>query len=116
MQLNKKKLLNISEVSKLINLPSYTIRFWGKKFKQIRPIILSGKRRYYATKDIDLIKFIKFLLKEEKLTIEGAKKLLNTKINKLDDYKGSSIKDNYISKKLKLKSRLLLEKIKKLKK
>ena len=84
----------IGEVAKeldLINkktghLQTHTIRYWETQFKQIRPIIRAGKRRYYSLKDLKLIKYIKFLLKEKGLTISGAKKILNaTGSDLLDD-------------------------------
>ena len=59
------------------NLPTHTIRFWEKEFKQIKPKILSGNRRYYDEKNIKLIKKVHFLLKEQGMTINGVKKLLN---------------------------------------
>ena len=75
----------IGEVAKeldLVNkktghLQTHTIRYWETQFKQIRPIIRAGKRRYYSLKDLKLIKYIKFLLKEKGLTINGVKKILN---------------------------------------
>ena len=84
----------IGEVSKelgLINkktgLPkTHTLRYWESQFRQIRPIIRAGKRRYYSEKDFEILKKIKFLLKEKGLTINGVKKLLNeTEIDSLDD-------------------------------
>ena len=68
------------------HLQTYTIRYWETQFKQIRPIIRAGKRRYYSIKDLKIIKYIKFLLKEKGLTINGAKKMLNdTESHSLDD-------------------------------
>tara|TARA_B100001741_G_C16432505_1_gene541611 strand:+ start:332 stop:709 length:378 start_codon:yes stop_codon:yes gene_type:complete len=118
------KLIGISEVAKKIgltskgkkSLPTHTIRFWEKHFKNIKPTILSGKRRYYSEKDVDTIRLIKFLLKDQGLTINGAKKIMNEKINTLDDLKTSSIKTSYFKERIKKKSRILLDKIKKLKK
>ena len=84
----------IGEVTKelgLINrrtghLQTHTLRFWEKHFKQIKPSIRAGKRRYYSRKDFETIKLIKFLLKEKGLTINGAKKILsNPNIRSLDD-------------------------------
>ena len=60
------------------NLQTHTLRYWGKEFKQIKPKIMAGKRRYYSKKDFQIIKFIKFLLKERGYTINGVKKILNT--------------------------------------
>ena len=59
------------------NLQTHTIRYWETQFKQIRPTIRAGKRRYYSLKDFKIIKYIKFLLKERGLTINGVKKILN---------------------------------------
>jgi len=75
----------IGEVAKeldLVNkntghLQTHTIRYWETQFKQIRPHIRAGKRRYYSIKDLKIIKYIKFLLKEKGLTINGVKKMLN---------------------------------------
>ena len=58
-------------------LQTHTIRYWETQFKQIKPTIGAGKRRYYSTKVFKKIKYIKFLLKEKGLTINGAKKILN---------------------------------------
>ena len=75
----------IGEVAKIVGLinkkngtlSTHTIRFWEKEFRQIKPIILSGKRRYYSNKEIHIIKLIKFLLKEKGMTIKGVKVMLN---------------------------------------
>jgi len=116
------KFISISELASKIGLidkkngkPStHTLRFWGKKFKQIKPTILNGNRRYYSKKDEEIINLIHYLLKTEGLTIDGAKKILNKKINSLDEYNSSSIKTNYYLNKLKNTSKILLKKIKKI--
>ena len=120
--MDKEKLLTISELSKKLNFIdpitkrpiNHILRYWEKEFKQIKPIIIN-KRRYYSEKQIQLIKFIKHLLKDEGLTIDGVKNVLNTKINKLDDSKSFSLKEVYYKRNLKEKSKSILEKIKKLK-
>ena len=74
------------------NLQTHTLRYWETQFKQIKPTIRAGKRRYYSTKVFKIIKYIKFLLREKGLTINGAKKILNmTKIDSLDDKINMSI-------------------------
>ena len=84
----------IGEVAKIVGLvdkkkgtlSTHTIRFWEKEFSQIKPKILSGKRRYYNNKIIRIIKLIKYLLKEKGMTIKGVKAVLNnTKSLSLDD-------------------------------
>ena len=67
-------------------LQTHTIRYWESQFKQIKPNIGAGKRRYYSTKVFKIIKHIKFLLKERGLTISGVKKILNKpKRHSIDD-------------------------------
>ena len=99
----------IGEVVKILDLkskkgqssPTYTIRFWEKEFKQIKPLILSGNRRYYDKKNIDLLKKVHFLLKEEGMTISGVKKILNSKEPfKLDETTNHSITASNIRNKL----------------
>tara|TARA_Y100000590_G_C14907287_1_gene708728 strand:+ start:92 stop:472 length:381 start_codon:yes stop_codon:yes gene_type:complete len=100
----------IGEVAKILNLintntgklNTHTIRFWEKQFKQIKPKIFSGKIRYYDKKSIELLKKIKYLLKENGMTIKGVKKHLNNadQIN-LDELNNDSI--NTQGKKLKNK-------------
>ena len=116
---------SIGEVAKLLNLvnekngnlKTHTIRFWEKEFKQIKPIILAGKRRYYDQSSILLLKKIQFLLKDQGMTINGVKKLLNNnKSLKLDEMSNNSIRDDNFKIKTKLKKILNLAKeLKKLK-
>ena len=81
----------VAEIVGLVNkkrgtLSTHTIRFWEKEFSQIKPKILSGKRRYYSNKEIRIIKLIKYLLKEKGMTIKGVKAVLNNpKSLTLDD-------------------------------
>jgi len=116
------KLINISQLANLLNLvnsktkkPSnYVLRYWEKEFKQIKPIILKN-RRYYSEKQIDIIRLIKFLLKDKGMTINGVKNILKSDINSLDDYNSYSLKAEYLKENIKVKSKTILEKIKKLK-
>ena len=115
----------IGDVAKILNLlneksgklSTHTIRYWEKEFRQIKPKILSGKRRYYDEKNIQLLKEIKFLLKEKGLTVKGVKKYLNTKNSlPLDETINSSIKGSEINLKHKLKKiSNLIKEIKKIK-
>ena len=100
MKKNDKAYKSIGEVAKILNLVNekngklntHTIRFWEKEFKNIKPLILSGKRRYYNKKSIEFLKKIKFLLKNQGMTIKGVKKLLeNSKTFDLDDSSNKSI-------------------------
>jgi len=115
------RLFNISEVSKIIKLVdesnkkplNYILRYWEKKFKQIRPKKINN-RRYYTEQQVEIIKLIKFLLKSKGMTISGVKNLLNLNVNKLDDYNSDSLKADYYKNIFKNKSKNILEKIKRL--
>ena len=117
------KFLSISEVSKLLKLTNslnnkplnYILRYWEKEFKQIKPRRINS-RRYYSLKQVEIIRFIAFLLKDKGMTINGVKNVLNKKINKLDDYKSHSLKTEYYRKSIKEKSKKVLKKIVNLKK
>ena len=83
------------------SLPTHTIRYWEKEFKQIKPKILNGNRRYYDRKNIELLKKVHFLLKEQGMTIRGVKKLLNQNDSlKLDEISNHSIKAGNLKNKL----------------
>ena len=123
-QKNAEAYKSIGEVAKdldLVNqktgkLNTHTIRFWEKEFKQIKPKIFAGKRRYYDKKSIETLKKIRFLLKEKGFTINGVKKfLLNENSFNLDETSNSSIntsKNNLKSKIEKISN--LVKEIKKL--
>ena len=97
---------SISEVAEMLNLvnsktgslTTYTLRFWEKEFKQIKPKLFSGNRRYYDKKAIDLLKKIKFLLKDKGMTINGVKKQLNSNDSELDEISNISINTKNILK------------------
>ena len=116
------KLISISELSKILDFIdpitkkplNHIIRYWEKEFKEIRPKKINN-RRYYSIKQVEIIKMIKFLLKNKGLTITGVKNLIKSNINKLDDTDLDSLKADYYRKSVKTKSKLLLEKINKLK-
>jgi len=100
----------IGEVVKTLNLksrsgqkiPTHTIRYWEKEFKQIKPKILSGNRRYYDKSNVDLLKKIKFLLKDQGMTINGVKKILNSgRSNNLDEISNKSIRNDNLRNKIK---------------
>ena len=115
------KLINISEASKQLNLIdkisqkplNHILRYWEKEFKEIKPKKINN-RRYYTAKQFEILKMIKFLLKNKGMTISGVKTLLKSKINKLDDTNNLSLKTDYHIANIKAKSKLLLNKIKKI--
>ena len=117
---------SIGEVAKILNLVNkkkgslntHTIRFWEKEFNNIKPKIFAGKRRYYDNKSIEVLKKIKFLLKNQGLTIKGAKKVLSTSESfRLDDSlnKHINVDKNIVLKKKISKISKLVKEIKGLK-
>ncbi len=74
----KKLYYSISEVSKITNLEQYVLRYWESEFEELKPAKNRAGNRIYTNKDIQLILFIKKLLREERYTIEGAKQVLKT--------------------------------------
>ena len=119
----------IGEIAKELNLvdentgqlQTHTIRYWETQFKQIKPTIKAGGRRYYSNKNIKMINLIKFLLKEKGLTIKGVQKILKEKgSDSIDDlmnfsvYKPVDNSTNFIKEKVKNISKIIKE-IKKIK-
>ena len=108
MKENKKTYKSISEVAKILNLvnkkngklSTHTIRFWEKQFKQIKPYVFSGKRRYYDNKSILILKKIKFLLKNKGMTIKGVKIELQNTNSELDEFDNKTINKKNIKNKL----------------
>ncbi len=103
-----KKYRSISEVAKILNLvdkktgklSTHTLRFWEKNFKQIRPYVFSGKRRYYDENSIEILKKIQFLLKNKGMTIKGVKKFLKTQNSNLDLDDNKTINTQIIKKRI----------------
>ena len=121
---SKKAYKSIGEVAKILNLVNekkgtlntHTIRFWEKEFKQIKPNILNGNRRYYNNDTIQVLKKVKYLLKDQGLTINGAKKVLNSdKPLKLDELPNNSISAGYSIKNKLKKISYLVKQLKNLK-
>ena len=97
MKKSSKAYKTIGEVAEILELDSignkkntHTIRYWEKEFKQIKPIIIN-KRRHYDDQNIDVLKKIKFLLKDKGMTISGAKKQLNEDFFDIDANENKTI-------------------------
>ena len=115
---------SIGEVAKILNLintkkgklNTHTIRFWEKEFKQIKPKILNGNRRYYNNDTIEILKKVKYLLKDRGMTINGVKKVLNSnKSLKLDEFSNNSITADYNIKNKLTKISNIIKQLKKIK-
>ena len=116
------KLIGISQVSKILNLVdpitkkplNHILRYWENEFKEIKPKKINN-RRYYSPKQVQIIKMIKFLLKNKGMTISGVKNILKLAPNSLDVDNIHSLKADYHKTILKTKSKNLLDKINKIK-
>ena len=107
------KYKTIGEVAKILNLvnkkngklSTYTIRFWEKEFKQIKPKVFNGNRRYYDNETINMLKKIKFLLKDKGMTLNGVKKVLKSADSDIDVFYNTTIRqrNNIKSKIFKIK-------------
>ena len=115
---------SIGEVAKILNLVNkkkgtlntHTIRFLEKEFKQIKPNILNGNRRYYNNDTIEVLKKVKYLLKDQGMTINGVKKVLNSdKSLKLDELPNNSINADYNIKNKLMNISNLIKQLKKIK-
>ena len=99
----KSRYQTIGEVAKILelvnkkngSLSTHTIRFWEKEFKQVKPMIMNGNRRYYDENCINILKKIKFLLKDKGMTLSGVKKLLNSEDSNIDEIFNTTIKQKY---------------------
>ena len=114
------KYKTIGEVAKILNLinkkngtlSTYTIRFWEKEFKQVKPKIFRGNRRYYDETCINLLKKIKYLLKDKGMTLNGVKKLLNSEDSDIDEIYNTSINQKNIIKTKLINIKKLIKNIK----
>ena len=115
MSENNKTYKTIGDVAKILNLvdkktgklSTHTIRFWEKEFKQVKPNIFSGNRRYYDAKSIEMLKKIQYLLKNKGMTIKGVKKFLNQANSELDENDNKTINRKIIKTKLNKISNIL---------
>ena len=106
---------SIGEVAKILDLvdkktgklSTHTLRFWEKEFKEVKPHIFAGNRRYYDIKSIKILKRIQFLLKNKGMTIKGVKILLQNKNSELDENENKPINTTNIKTKLNKISKLI---------
>ena len=121
---NESAYKTIGEVTKELGLinknnghpQTHTLRYWETQFKQIKPYVRAGGRRYYSKKNFQIIKLIKILLKDKGLTIGGVKKILeNHESDSIDEvlnmglYKSNLYTNKIVKEKLKKISKLIKE-------
>ena len=76
---SEKLYFSIGEVAEKFNLAPSALRFWEKEFKQLSPKRNAKGTRFYSPDDIQIIKQIIYLVSEQKLTLDGAKRKLSQK-------------------------------------
>ncbi len=75
---NLKLYYNIREVAEMVNLPEHTLRFWEKEIPSLKPRKTAGGARQYTKQDVDLVRLIHHLVKDQGLTIKAARERLKT--------------------------------------
>ena len=93
MTFENKSFFTISETAKIIGVQSHVLRFWEKKFFSINPKKSLSGRRYYSSKDIEILLRIKKLLYEEGFTIKGAVNLIDKKNDMTSDNKNTALNE-----------------------
>ena len=92
-----KKFKTIAQVAENLKLPQHVLRFWESRFKQLKPLKLSGNRRYYREIDVELIGYIKNLLHEDCVSIKGVQKIFgNQSINQILKSKNPILKEKNV--------------------
>ena len=67
----------IGEISKILKIPTYVLRYWETEFSELKPEKTATGQRKYTDKDLELVKRIARYRYEEKMTVDGTKAKLN---------------------------------------
>lgn len=86
----EKLFYKIGEVSRLVGVESYVLRYWETEFSFLHPRKSKSGQRIYAKNDVDLLLQIKHLLYEEKYTIDGVRRKLGSSEECIDAAKGTA--------------------------
>ena len=106
-RLPEKIYFKIGEVSEIIGVEPYVLRYWETEFEVLKPSKAPSKHRLYKKRDVELLLEIKRLLYTEGFTIEGArKKLKETKKEEKSQLKLPLTEQKYKSTLVKLKKEL----------
>jgi DNA-binding transcriptional MerR regulator len=106
-RLPEKIYFKIGEVSEIIGVEPYVLRYWETEFEVLKPSKAPSKHRLYKKRDVELLLEIKRLLYTEGFTIEGArKKLRETKKEEKNQLKLPLTEQKYKSALVKLKKEL----------
>lgn len=77
---------SVREVAEMLQLPEHTLRFWEKEFPALNPKKTAGGARQYTKEDIELVRLIHHLVKEQGLTIKAARARLKTSKQEVVDH------------------------------
>lgn len=88
---------SIGEVSKMLDVNASQLRFWEREFPNIKPKVNTRGHRIYTTDDIQQLRIVQYLLKEKRMTIEGAKlHLKDKKHTYLENISGINVVDELL--------------------
>jgi DNA-binding transcriptional MerR regulator len=76
IEIPDKTYFRIGEISKILGVEPYVVRYWESEFSTIKPIRTKSEQRLYRRRDLEELALIKRLLYQDKFTIAGAKKKL----------------------------------------
>lgn len=76
MEIPAKVYFRIGEVARLLEVPTHVLRFWETEFRAVRPQKSRAGQRVYSRKDVERLVLIRRLLREERYTLEGARRVL----------------------------------------
>jgi DNA-binding transcriptional MerR regulator len=71
-----KDFFNMGEACRIVQVPPYTLRYWERQFRALRPVRRESGHRRYTRRDLETILEIKELLQDRRMTVEGARKAL----------------------------------------
>jgi len=103
VEIPDKSYFRIGEVSRILGVEPYVVRYWESEFKTIKPVRTTSDQRLYRKKDVEKLVTIRNLLYSEQFTIAGAKKKLSRR--KRED--SSVSEDSYRDRLVRIKKELL---------
>ena len=92
----EKAYFRIGEVSKILNVEPYVIRYWESEFKTVNPVRTKTAQRLYRKKDVQELLTIKNLLYAQRFTIDGAKKQLHKTRNNVEPKDNDNEKQKWL--------------------
>ncbi len=103
VEIPDKSYFRIGEVSRMLGVEPYVVRYWESEFKTIKPVRTMSDQRLYRKKDVQELVTIRNLLYTEQFTIAGAKK----KLSRLKREDRGVSEDSYRDRLVRIKKELL---------